>query len=48
MDKLILEMMKNGKNINDILDMPYKFVLELMKEENKPVQEKSLIAAFSG
>lgn len=40
--------MKNGKDINEILDMPIHFVVELMKEKNKPKQEKSLIAAFGG
>ncbi|WP_330948899.1 phage tail assembly chaperone GT [Virgibacillus sp. MG-45] len=48
MDKLIVEMMKNGKDINEILDMPIHFVMELMKEKNKPRKEKSLIAAFGG
>lgn len=46
MDKLILTYMKNGKDINEILDMPLQFVIDLMKEENKPKQEKSLFAAF--
>ncbi len=48
MDKLILAYMKNGKDINEILDMPLQFVIDLMTEENKPKQEKSLIAAFGG
>lgn len=41
-------MMKNGKDINEILDMPYNFVLDILREKNKPKQEKSLIAAFGG
>lgn len=41
-------MMKTGKDVNEILDMPYNFVLNIMREENKPKQEKSLIAAFGG
>ena len=48
LDKLILKMMKSGKDINEILDMPLHFVVEIMKEENKPKEEKSLIAAFGG
>ena len=48
LDKLILSMMKSGKDINEILDMPLHFVVELMKEKNKPKEEKSLIAAFGG
>lgn len=48
LDKLILDLMNNGKDINQILDMPVHFVVELMKEKNKPKEEKSLIAAFGG
>lgn len=43
-----MEMMKKGKDINDVLDMPYKFIIEIMKDENKPVYKKSLIEAFKG
>ncbi len=48
MDQLILRMMKDGKDINEILNMPFHFMVELMREKNKPKQEKSLIAAFGG
>ncbi len=48
MDNLILNLMNNGKDINEVLDMPIHFVVELMKDKNKPKQEKSLIAAFGG
>lgn len=48
MDKLILDLMKEGKDINEILNMPFHFMLELLEEKNKPKQEKSLIAAFGG
>lgn len=48
MDKLIMELMKDGKDINEILAMPYHFLIELMREKNKPKQEKSLISAFGG
>ncbi|MGM9925037.1 MAG: phage tail assembly chaperone GT, partial [Bacillus sp. (in: firmicutes)] len=29
-------MVKQGKNINEILDMPFHFVVELLEEQNKP------------
>ena len=40
--------MKQGKDINEILNMPYQFMIDLMDEQNKPKQTKSLIAAFGG
>ncbi|WP_409373569.1 phage tail assembly chaperone GT [Terribacillus saccharophilus] len=40
--------MSSGKDINEILDMPYHFVLDLLAERTKPKEEKSLIAAFGG
>ncbi|SHI02129.1 hypothetical protein SAMN05421807_1332 [Virgibacillus chiguensis] len=43
-----MDLMEAGKDINDILNMPYNFVLELLHERNKPKKEKSLIAAFGG
>jgi hypothetical protein len=48
MDKLILELMKGGKDINEVLNMPFHFVVEILKERNKPQQQKSLISAFGG
>lgn len=48
MDKLIMDLMKEGKDINEILTMPYHFLIELLKEKNKPRQERSLISAFGG
>lgn len=48
MDKVILNLMKDGKDINEVLNMPYYFVIEILNEQNKPKQEKSLIAAFGG
>lgn len=48
MDKLIMDLMKDGKDINEILAMPYHFLIELMREKNQPKQEKSLISAFGG
>lgn len=40
--------MKQGKDINEILSMPYQFMIDLMAERYKPKQTKSLIAAFGG
>jgi hypothetical protein len=48
LDKLIMDLMKEGKDINEVLSMPYHFVIELLNERNKPRKEKSLIAAFGG
>ncbi|WP_214773299.1 MULTISPECIES: phage tail assembly chaperone GT [unclassified Bacillus (in: firmicutes)] len=48
MDKLILNYVKNGKDINEVLNMPFHFLIEILSEENKPRHEKSLIAAFGG
>ncbi|MFE4242643.1 phage tail assembly chaperone GT [Peribacillus butanolivorans] len=45
MDKLILDLMKDGKDINEILSMPYHFLIEILRDKNNPKQEKSLIAA---
>ncbi|MBN6887026.1 phage gp16-like protein [Cytobacillus horneckiae] len=46
MDKLIMDLMKEGKDINEILNMPFHFMLEVLKEKHKPEQKRSLIAAF--
>ena len=48
MDKIIKEFMENGKDINEILNMPYHFLLGLLEEKTKPKEERSLIAAFGG
>lgn len=49
MNKLIHEMMKeSGKDINEILDMPFAFLMDVVQEKAKPKKEKSLIAAFGG
>lgn len=42
-------MMKDsGKDINEILDMPFGFFMEVLEEQNKPTKEQSLISAFGG
>ncbi|WP_165786766.1 phage tail assembly chaperone GT [Heyndrickxia camelliae] len=48
MDKLILSLMEDGKDINEILNMPFHFLMDILREKNKPKYEKSLIAAFGG
>ncbi|WP_156105207.1 MULTISPECIES: phage tail assembly chaperone GT [unclassified Staphylococcus] len=49
MKKLMLQMMKDGgKDINDILDMPFAFFMELVDESNKKNVKKtdSMLDAF--
>ena len=49
MKKLMLQLMKEGgKDINDILDMPFAFFMELVDESNKKNVKKtdSMIDAF--
>lgn len=48
LDKLIFDLMHQGKDINEILNMPYNFIIEILKDRNKPREEQSLIAAFGG
>ncbi|QYA42060.1 hypothetical protein KYI11_10740 [Macrococcoides bohemicum] len=49
MKKLIYNMMhESGKDINEILDMPFSFFMEVVEEKNKPKKTKSLISAFGG
>ncbi|MDN6256155.1 MAG: hypothetical protein L0J43_13505 [Tetragenococcus koreensis] len=47
--KVMLQMMKEGgKDINEILDMPFAFFMELVDESNKKNVKKtdSMIQAF--
>jgi hypothetical protein len=49
MKKIMLQMMKEGgKDINDILDMPFAFFMEIVDESNKKNVEKkeSMLDAF--
>ncbi|WP_431197637.1 phage tail assembly chaperone GT [Staphylococcus equorum] len=41
-------MNESDKDINEILDMPFSFFMDVMNEKNKPQKEKSLISAFGG
>lgn len=43
-----MDLMKEGKDINEVLSMPYDFVIQLLEEGHKPKEKKSLIAAFGG
>ncbi|MFK3938945.1 phage tail assembly chaperone GT [Alkalihalobacillus sp. NPDC078783] len=48
MDELVMELMQNGKDINEVLDWPFYYIVELLRKQNEPKQETSLIAAFGG
>lgn len=41
MDRFLRESVKNGKNINELLDMPYSFFLDILNEETKPQKANS-------
>lgn len=48
MDNIIRDFMENGKTANEVLEMPYNFVLDLLSQKAKPQETDSLIAAFGG
>ena len=52
LDKLILTQVENGKDANEVLAMPYHFVMQILRDQNKARQETkrtdSLIKAFGG
>lgn len=49
MRKVVKDMMtESGKDINEILDMPFSFFMDVMTDKEKPKKEKSLISAFGG
>lgn len=41
MDDLLLESVKHGKDVNQVLDMPYHFMIQLLSEDNEPEQANS-------
>ena len=45
---MILELIKQGKDINTVLAMPYSFLIDVLREDWKPERKRSLIAAFGG
>lgn len=48
MDKLVKELMNEGMNINDIMSMPYTFVVDILEEKSQAKKEKTLFEAFGG
>lgn len=48
MDSVVRDFIKNGRDVNDLMKMPYNFVLDILSEENKPKETQSLISAFGG
>lgn len=48
MNEIAVKWIENGRDINDLLDMPFYYVIELLREKNKPKETTSLIAAFGG
>ncbi|MDY0396775.1 phage tail assembly chaperone GT [Virgibacillus halophilus] len=47
MDKFARDLMKEGKDINEILDMPVHYVTEILREKNKPKQSSSFFDLLS-
>lgn len=41
MDNLVKTAIENGKNANEILEMPFQYVVELLREKNKPEKSNS-------
>ncbi len=48
MDNLVKEFVKSGKLANEVLEMPFHYVLEILEDENKAKKVDSLISAFGG
>ena len=47
MNKFVRDLMKEGKNVNEILDMPIHYVTEILKEKNKPKKSSSFFDLLS-
>lgn len=47
MDKFVRDMMKAGKDINEVLNMPIHYVTEILKEKNKPQKSSSFFDLLS-
>ncbi|GGP17253.1 phage tail assembly chaperone GT [Oceanobacillus neutriphilus] len=43
MDKLIREWTEQGKDVNEFLNMPFTFVLDILEEKNKPKRVTSVL-----
>ena len=48
MDNLVKEFVNNGKNANEVLEMPFHYVLGILEDQNKAKKVDSLISAFGG
>ncbi len=48
MDKLVKHLLENEYKLTEIYEMDLYYFMELMVQEGKPKEEKSLIAAFGG
>lgn len=46
MDELIRDMFHGGKDVNEILDMPYSFLLGILREKLEPERVGTLLEAF--
>lgn len=47
MDKFARDLMKEGKDINEILDMPVHYVMEILKEKTEIKQANSFFDLLS-
>ncbi|RWR06752.1 phage tail assembly chaperone GT [Siminovitchia fortis] len=43
LQKLILDLTKEGKDINEIMKTPFHFLIELLRERNKPKKVTSVM-----
>lgn len=48
MDTIVRDFIKNGRDVNELMNMPYNFVLDILAEQAKPKETESLISAFGG
>lgn len=38
-----MDLMKEGKDINEVLDMPFHFLVEMLRAERKPKKSNSFM-----
>jgi hypothetical protein len=48
MDKIAKDFIKNGKDVNELMNMPFHYVLEILQEKVESKKVTSLISAFGG
>lgn len=41
MDKLVHDLIKDGMTIQEILNMPYDYIVDILSEKNKQSKEQS-------